>query len=113
MSSIFAGEKCFEFRRRLFPRPVDVIVVYATAPVGQVVGEFDVKGIVSKSPTALWDSTHALGGIDKERFFAYFDGCEAAHAIEIGEVREYAEPLPIGAVFGLRPPQSFVYLGGE
>ena len=87
-----------------------MIVIYVTAPVQQVIGEFDVKGIMSEHPSLLWRKTNRSAGIDKHRFLKYFKGLDRGYAIEIGEVRLYEYPLTLADHFGIRPPQSFMYL---
>jgi len=106
---ILAGTKRFELRRVIFARSVRTVVIYATAPVRRVVGEFTVRAVHTLSPPALWQTVMAEAGIDEEGFRAYFDGCRVGHAIEIAAVTEYPEPLPLSE-FATRPPQSFIYL---
>jgi predicted transcriptional regulator len=108
--AIFRGEKRFEFRRAIFRKPVGVVVVYITSPVSRVVGEFDVKEILSDTVEALWSRTKNSAGIEQHRFFDYFDGRDVGHAIVIGAVRSYRKPLDLALAFGVRPPQSFIYL---
>lgn len=111
VASILAGEKRYEFRRSIFARPVDVVVVYVTMPVHKVVAEFDVRSVITEPVQALWRETRQFAGIDEQRFFNYFDGKEYGHAIEIGEVRPYKKPFCPIEKLGIRPPQSFTYLG--
>jgi predicted transcriptional regulator len=108
--AILRGEKRFEFRRVVFARNVDVIVVYATVPVKLVIAEFDVRRIVRRRVAALWNMTREYAGIDEQYFNAYFRGREYGYAIEVGEVRVYETPVCPIAEFGVRPPQSFAYL---
>jgi predicted transcriptional regulator len=89
---------------------VDVVVVYTTSPTSLVVGEFDVTGIISESVEELWSRTSRYAGIDREVFFKYFKGRGVGHAIKIGNVRKYKKPLELGNTFGIRAPQSFVYI---
>src|SRR5665213_3673396 len=79
--AIFRGEKLFEFRRSVFRKAVNVVVVYVTSPTCQVAGEFDVTGVISESVEDLWNRTSSHAGIDREGFFSYFEGCDVAHAI--------------------------------
>ena len=109
-SAIFRGDKKFEFRRRSFSRHVDVVVVYVTAPVRRVVGEFDVCSIINESVSSLWERTKRFAGVDEAFFFRYFEGRECGFAIEVGEVRPYHSHFCPIERFGVRPPQSFVYL---
>ena len=108
--AIFRGEKRFEFRRTIFRKPVDTVVVYVTSPTCLVAGEFDVTEIVSDSVEDLWRRTSNHAGIDRELFFDYFEGCELGYAIAIGGVRLYKKPLDLSLNFGVRAPQSFVYI---
>jgi predicted transcriptional regulator len=104
------GEKKFEFRRSIFARPVDIVLVYATVPIRQVVAEFDVCSVISETLPLLWKQTHQFAGIDEEFFWKYFEGRDCGHAIEIGDVRPYKIPFCPIEKLGVRPPQSFVYL---
>jgi predicted transcriptional regulator len=108
---IFSGEKQYEFRRVLFKRPeTRVVVVYASAPVSKVVGEFEISGIISDSPSCLWAATKEHAGIDEDSFFDYFAGQQMAHAIKVKNPTRYQRALDIREEFSLRPPQSFAYL---
>ena len=86
------------------------MVVYITSPTCLVVGEFDVADVITDSVEDLWSRTSRHAGIDREGFFSYFRGCEVAHAIAIGKVRTYPTPLELAQAFGIRAPQSFVYV---
>jgi predicted transcriptional regulator len=111
---IFYGDKPkrFEFRRRLFAnREVKKIVVYVTAPVSKVIGEFDIDDIIALEPECLWEETQEYSGISKEFFDAYFEGRPTGFAIKIGKTHIYKEPLELKADFNVKAaPQSFVYV---
>ena len=108
--AIFSGKKRFEFRRSIFREDIQVIIVYITNPVGQVAGEFSVKDIITDDIDALWNRTETMAGIDRKVFREYFSGREVGHAIVIGSVKRYEQPLDLQKTYGVRPPQSFVYL---
>ena len=108
--AIFRGEKRFEFRRTIFRKPVDIVVVYITSPVCLVVGEFDVRDIISDTVDDLWERTSRYAGIDRDHFFGYFAGCDVGYGIAIGGVRRYEVPLNLFQNYGVRAPQSFVYI---
>ena len=78
-----------------------------------VIGEFDVRGVIYDQLPRLWDRTKGGAGIEKQFFFDYFCGRNHGYAIEIGNVRLYPSPMRLDEHFGLRPPQSFVYLSGR
>src|SRR6185312_2248498 len=100
--AIFRGEKRFEFRRAIFRKAVDVVVVYITSPTCLVMGEFDVTDVISESVEDLWNRTSRHAGIDRNGFFDYFRGRDVGHAIAIGRVRKYRTPLELAGTFGLR-----------
>lgn len=108
---IFSGEKGFEFRKAAFSKDVSSIVLYVTAPVGKIVGEFKVVSIREDTPASLWEQTCSLAGISRQLFFTYFKGRKKGFAIEIGSPRKYEEAMDI-SVLGenIVPPQSFRYL---
>lgn len=112
--SILDGTKKYEFRRRVHIDPrVHTVVIYATMPVGKVIGEFSIKDIHSDHPDTLWEITKDFSGITKSFFLEYFTGREVGHAIEVKKVKKYRKPrelsdfLPSGVA-----PQSFAYLPG-
>jgi predicted transcriptional regulator len=109
---IFDGSKRFEFRRKVFRNPnVKTVVVYATAPISRVIGEFDIEDIMYLGIDGLWERTKEQSGIEKHHFYAYFNGREHGYAIRIGQTRVYAEPLDLQVSFQIKhPPQFFVYL---
>lgn len=52
---IFDGTKLYEYRKRLPKQPIGKIIVYSTYPEMKVIGEVEVIGLVSDSPTAVWE----------------------------------------------------------
>lgn len=108
--AILRGEKKYEFRRSIFTRPVDIVLLYASAPVQRVLAEFDVRSIVTESVETLWELTKRSAGIGEDLFYRYFAGRDYGHAIEIGEVRPYKIPFCPVEYLGIRPPQSFAYV---
>ncbi|WP_295121228.1 ASCH domain-containing protein [uncultured Chitinophaga sp.] len=108
---IFDGVKKFEFRRAIFKNPdVKTVVVYASSPVQQVIGEFEIENIVSLEPKLLWEATKEFSGITEKFFFDYFAERNVAHAIKIKKTRRYKKPLSLTRDFNITPPQSYVYL---
>jgi large subunit ribosomal protein L22 len=81
-----------------------------TSPTCKVVGEFEVRRILSRPINELWQQTSEHAGIDAKKFFAYFKGRDTGHAIVIGKVKEYAKPQDLQATYGVRAPQSFLYV---
>lgn len=109
---IATGEKTFEYRKAVFKQEVDKVVVYASKPVGRVVGEFTIKQIRQNTPEQIWNETRFASGITETFFFEYFQNKEKAFAIEILSYTPYEQPLPLKefAPHLKAPPQSYCYL---
>lgn len=108
---IFDGTKKFEFRKVIFKNPnITTVVVYASSPVQQVIGEFEIDDIFSFDPEVIWKMTKKFSGISEDFFFEYFADRDIAHAIKIKKTRKYRKPLSIRDDFNAVPPQSYMYL---
>jgi predicted transcriptional regulator len=113
--AIFSGEKRFEFRRTIFKdKNVKKVYVYASKPIGLVIGEFEIGEVITEEPDSLWNITKNTSGISKKYFDEYFKGKQVAYAIKVSEAQEYAKPVTLMEMFNInRPPQSFMYVGAE
>ena len=111
-AAIFTGRKRYEFRRVIFKNmDVKIVYVYATKPVGLIIGKFEIENIVTDEPESLWGITKDFAGITKEYFDDYFDGRDIAHALKVGIAHLYDRPQSLMEMFDItRPPQSFMYV---
>ncbi len=109
---ILNGTKRYEYRRSIFKdETVNTIVIYATLPVGKVVGEFSVAAIIRDEPGSLWMETKEFSGITEQFFMSYFCGRNEAIAIRVEDPKRYPKPLDLAEVSGNSvAPQSFRYL---
>lgn len=108
--AILEGSKTVEFRRSAPAHDISHVVIYATKPVGQVVGYFTVASVTSGSPTSLWVQFGGRGAITRRSFRTYFKSKSTGYAIEIGEVVRLEHPVDLGEFGNIRPPQNFCYL---
>lgn len=115
VNKILSGEKKFEFRKVNFSKKgITKVLIYATKPVGKLVGEFEVTEIHQGSPDSIWTITKSFAGIDKKYFDSYYQGRNKAIAIAIGKVDVYKKPLDINCLGEkISPPQSFCYIGND
>lgn len=110
VKEIFEGNKLYEYRKSIFKRDVDTVIIYASSPVSMIVGEFNVDDILSGTPEYLWSMTRLNSGIDKSFYDDYFNNKEIAYAIKISEVKKYTTPYKLASLCpNSRPPQSFMY----
>lgn len=109
---IFSGTKKYEYRKRAFAKTeVRTILVYATKPVGLIVGEFDIARTITGSPSNVWEQTQEGSGISYSHYQKYYAGHNNVVAYEIDQVREFAIPISPYELFpNFTAPQSYIYL---
>lgn len=109
--AILDGSKKIEFRKRPLAEDIDKVVIYTTAPVKAVVGEFYFSEQIVASPSELWQRYSKVAGIDEKSFFEYFNETTYAIGILIDKVIKYEEPQLLENFNpGTRAPQSVKYL---
>lgn len=111
-TAILAGKKKFEFRRTIFKNTnVKKVYVYASKPIGLVIGEFEIDEIIASDPRSLWKTTKKGSGISKKYFDKYFEGRNVAYALKVSTTHSYEKPMTLMEMFNInRPPQSFMYV---
>lgn len=107
---IKTGEKKYEYRRKIFKKEVDSIIVYVSSPIKKVIGELVIEDILNDEIYSLWENTKKNSGTDEEFFFKYFNKVEKGYAIKIKKFIKYKKPKRLED-FGLSyPPQGYAYL---
>lgn len=111
---LLTGEKQVEFRRRPAAKRLTHIVVYATQPVGAVVGVLEIADLAEGTPKSLWRRFADVGGIRRADFFEYFAGAVKGVAYLVREAWPCEEALKLGRA-GLPkvPPQAYQYLNAK
>lgn len=108
---IFDGTKKYEFRKSIFKNnKIKTVIVYASSPVQQVIGEFEIEKIINHDIDTLWGLTHQFSGISEDYFYKYFAEKEIGYAIKIKKTKRYNQPKCLWRDYNLYPPQSFAYL---
>lgn len=107
---IIAGKKKFEFRKFHCRDGIDTIVIYATSPRKQVIGEVSLLDIIEGDVEYVWHETRGFGGILKRDYKAYYKEREIAIAYQLGDVTLYDEPKSLTDLGLDYVPQSFAYL---
>ena len=111
VEKIFAGTKKYEFRKSLFKRrDVKCVVIYASAPIKRVVGEFEIDDILSNDVDIIWERTQKYSGITKAFYNSYFQNQTIANAIHIGHLIKYEKVKTLSDYNIHRAPQSFCYI---
>lgn len=108
---ILNGTKRYEFRKQNFSKNVETVVIYATKPVGKIVGEFRLKAVLEGTPEQIWQQTEKFSGIHKSFFDVYYRNRKKAYALQTEDVVRYAEPLePKDFMADFVAPQSYRYI---
>ena len=113
VNEIMSGRKKFEYRKKVFKRKdITTIVVYATKPLGKVVGEFEVDEIIEDTLDILWQETKRYSDITKKFFDEYFKDRDSGFAIKIKSFTAYDKPIELSEYDpNLKvAPQSFCYV---
>ncbi|RXZ66586.1 ASCH domain-containing protein [Pelagerythrobacter rhizovicinus] len=109
--AILRGEKTVELRRRIPGlRSGMRMWIYATKPVGAILGYAMVGGVSKGPPEKMWKIFGDSTGIEREHFDSYFLDSSVAVCITLTGVRE-GVPLPSHEFKRVRPsfhpPQLF------
>src|SRR5208337_3884986 len=113
---IMRNEKTIEVRRQFSEKWLGQRVsLYASRPLGALVGEATVEGVVTGNPNEIWSKFGSDIQCSKEEFDSYVGCSEKIFAIELGSPFPYAEPVPLNQVtqilgYDLKPPQSYFAL---
>jgi predicted transcriptional regulator len=111
--AIVSGRKRAEFRKRSLAADVDVVLIYATAPVSAIIGWFTVRGTLKTKPEDIWRLLHDVGEICWSDFTAYYSGCHEGVALLVGEAGRLTKPVALAEIHpSPATPQSFNYLPG-
>lgn len=112
---ILKGTKKFEYRKRVFSRDdITSVIIYETMPSGMIIAEFTIDKILTMSPNDLWKKTRNQSGISKDFFDEYFSGREMAHALKIGKLKTFMEPIDPKEIWSdFTAPQSYKYVSEE
>ena len=111
VKKIFFKSKRYEFRKVLFRKEVESVVIYSTMPVGRIVGEFKISKIISGRPDIVWEKPKKYSGVTHQFYAEYFMDRDLAHAIEIGRLTRYKIEIdPFINIPNFVAPQSFRYI---
>ena len=112
VTKILTRTKTFEFKKKVWKnKEICKVYMYASLPIGQVLGYFIVRKVLKGTPEALWQHCQDSAGISKRKFFQYYKGRELGYAIAIKSVYmfETGQKPQIFPEFK-KAPQNFMYI---
>jgi predicted transcriptional regulator len=112
--AILAGKKTVELRRRVPDLSSGTrLWIYATRPVGAVIGVATIEAVARAHPTTIWKKHGNGAAVDYASFKAYFTGAHEAVAISMASMR-HVGPIRIDQLREIRdnfhPPQVLTRL---
>jgi len=115
---IYSREKLLELRRQNVNIEInEICLIYTTNPVKKITGYFVVRKKIRLPLMKLWKKTKKYSGVNKEKFFEYFNGCEFGTAIIFKRVRRLKEGIELREIKKYKknftPPQSYFKLDLE
>ncbi len=111
VNKIFSGEKKYEYRRSIFKKDIESILVYSTKPVGKIVGEIFIDKIIKDNPNEIWEQTKEYAGISHSFFKQYFNSKETGYAIKIKKAVLFEQSIELSEIIDSgKAPQSFCYV---
>ncbi len=110
VESILQGKKLYEYRKFRCREDVDKIIIYATAPQKQVVGEVEIANILEDDLLTVWHQTREYSGITYNFFRKYYKGKKKAVAYQLKNLVIYDKPLTLDDIGVSCAPQSYRYL---
>jgi len=92
VEKIISKEKTYEFRRSIFKKEVERILIYSTSPEKKIIGYFKLNKIIKDCPKNLWNNFSEEAGINEEDFFDYFKNKKEGFALKIDELEVFGSP---------------------
>jgi len=115
---IMDGCKTVELRRR-FTEEVDKntrLFIYSSSPVKAIVGYARIDRVAKLAVPQIWRTFRNEACIEKADFENYFHGSDFGFVVLLNQVKPLAASLELEDIsdrWGIRPPQSYMYLTAE
>lgn len=113
--SIIAGAKRAEIRRqRPSVEPGTPVIIYATRPLGAVIGTATIGRVCEGRPADLWEQHHPVMGVTRDEFDQYLQGLSMAYVLMLDGARRLSSPLTLADMresANFQPPRSYRYVG--
>ncbi|MGD0037280.1 MAG: GNAT family N-acetyltransferase [Bacteroidota bacterium] len=116
IEKILTGEKVIELRRKFSSDNKGCIaLLYATQPIGKVLGDALIKDVIIEKPARVWRDFQGFLGCSKQEFDDYTKGADTISALLLDQVSKYPHPFEWDQVMQTftdisRPPQSFQFI---
>ena len=115
--AILAGKKTVEIRRRIPALEVGTrLWIYATQPLGAIVGTAIVERVIESTPTELWETCMDQIALRQCEYDEYFEGTDRALGIFLSKITK-GNPIGIEQLRkireGFHPPRVLLRLSRQ
>ncbi len=98
----------WEYRRRKSRIDIgDRIILYATAPSRELIGEFIVEEITTGNPSEVWEKTKEDVCYKKNEVMSYLESGNFPIAFKVANPKKYKQAIPSYNIPFFRPPMSY------
>jgi len=114
-NKIMSKKKSIELRKNKPNADIgDFVLIYSTQPKKSVIGFAKIKRIIECTPKEMWSNNSKSLGIDKKRYFEYYEGHRKAIGIELTDVCKLKFGIPLSEIKNtypkFSPPQTYKYI---
>lgn len=112
---VVTGDKTVELRTRLVRlKPGTLIWIYATLPMGRIVGVAEIESVVHAPPAQIWRRYGENICIDKKDFDSYIGKKDRVSALVLRSPKELEDFMTLDwirrSVHAFQPPQFYARL---
>lgn len=108
---LFENNKSVVFFKVTPVYPVKRVIVYVTAPIQKVLGEFDLNNVDITSVNSAWTKYRSSSVLaTRKEYLEYFTGKKEAHALIASAVYKYRKPKDLASFDMKKGPSGFTYL---
>lgn len=98
----------WEYRRRKSKiKSGDKIILYATAPNKEIIGDFIVGKIIIGKPDEVWEKTKGEVCYQQDEVVPYLESGDFPIAFEVTDPKKYLRTISLDEIPYFKPPMSY------
>ncbi len=107
-SNLLNGNAIWEYRKRKSLIKIgDKIILYATAPHSELIGEFIVGDIIIGSSEEVWEKTKREVCYSSDEVIPYLKSGNYPIAFKVSQAKNYETPMGLSKIPFFKPPMSY------
>jgi len=112
--NLLESKALWEYRRRKSRINVgDKIILYATSPNNELIGEFVVGEVISGSPEELWERTRNDVCYQEDEVTSYLKSGNFPIAFKVNSPKKYSQAISTSKIPSFKPPMSYCKVSEE